>query len=71
MWAQIIFTNGISISSYIIQGEDAEDFNPDRFIDENGQLIPPISDTRDGMSVNYIRSYSLIEFLPFPHDCRR
>ncbi|PPQ78648.1 hypothetical protein CVT25_010543 [Psilocybe cyanescens] len=30
-----------------IYGQDAEDFNPDRFIDEQGGLIPAIADTKD------------------------
>ena len=31
------------------QGPDADDFNPDRFIGENGELLPPVADTRDGV----------------------
>lgn len=31
------------------QGPDADDFNPDRFIDDNGELLPPVADTRDGV----------------------
>ena len=31
------------------QGLDADDFNPDRFIGENGELLPPVADTRDGV----------------------
>jgi hypothetical protein len=30
------------------QGDDADDFNPDRFIDGNGQLSPALADTKDG-----------------------
>lgn len=32
------------------QGADADDFNPDRFIDANGQVTPAIADTKDGAS---------------------
>jgi hypothetical protein len=31
-----------------MQGGDADDFNPDRFIDDVGQLVPAIADTKDG-----------------------
>jgi hypothetical protein len=47
-------TVGLPFSFHHMQGEDADDFNPDRFIDENGQLAPPIDDTRDGVSFIYI-----------------
>ena len=30
---------------------DADDFNPDRFIDEKGELLPPIADTVGGGSI--------------------
>ena len=32
------------------QGPDVEDFNPDRFIGEDGKLLPALADTKDGMS---------------------
>ena len=32
----------------VSQGADADDFNPDRFMDENGQVTPPLADTKDG-----------------------
>ena len=40
------------------QGEDANDFNPDRFIDERGQLSAALADTRNGGV-----------FLHIPHFC--
>jgi len=33
----------------IPQGPDVDGFNPDRFIDEHGQLLPALVDTKDGM----------------------
>ena len=36
--------------THILQGEDADEFNPDRFIDEHGQLSPALVDTKDGAS---------------------
>ena len=35
-----------------LQGPDANDFNPDRFIDEHGELSPALIDTKDGMLLN-------------------
>lgn len=32
----------------ILQGPDVDDFNPDRFIDEHGQLQSALVDTKDG-----------------------
>ena len=34
--------------SAISQGADADDFNPDRFIDPDGQVTPALADTKDG-----------------------
>ena len=31
-----------------VQGDDADHFNPDRFIGEDGQLSPALADTRSG-----------------------
>jgi hypothetical protein len=39
-----------SLTIVIQQGKDADDFNPDRFIDGGGKLRPPVPDTRDGTS---------------------
>jgi len=44
--------------SAVSQGADADDFNPDRFIDA-GQVTPALADTKDGASsfgVKYIHS---------------
>jgi hypothetical protein len=30
------------------QGDDADDFNPDRFIDDRGKFSSSIADTKDG-----------------------
>lgn len=30
------------------QGPDVDAFNPDRFIDEHGRLLPALVDTKDG-----------------------
>ena len=30
------------------QGDDADHFNPDRFIDDRGQLAPALAGTKDG-----------------------
>lgn len=32
------------------QGPDVENFNPDRFIGKDGDLLPALADTKDGMS---------------------
>jgi len=44
VWLSFVFR-----PSHATQGPDADDFNPDRFIDDNGELLPPVADTRDGM----------------------
>ena len=31
-----------------MQGDDADHFNPDRFISEAGQLSPALADTKNG-----------------------
>ncbi len=31
------------------QGADADDFNPDRFINESGEVSFPLTDLKDGM----------------------
>jgi len=47
----------------VSQGADADDFNPDRFIDTDGQVIPAIAATKDGASVIWpnilVLAYSL------------
>ena len=35
----------------IPKGSDAHVFSPDRFIDVDGNLIPPLPETKDGASV--------------------
>ena len=42
---------GHLLTSAALQGADADDFNPDRFIDADGQVTPAIADTKDGASV--------------------
>ncbi|EEB92885.1 hypothetical protein MPER_08537, partial [Moniliophthora perniciosa FA553] len=34
-------------------GADAEDFNPGRFIDKNGKIMPALADTKDEGHVTY------------------
>ena len=41
---------GISSHTFS-QGTDADDFNPDRFIDSDGQVTPALANTKDGASV--------------------
>lgn len=36
------------------QGTDVDDFNPDRFIGEDGQLLPAASDTKDGTTTLHL-----------------
>jgi len=36
-----------------VYGEDADDFNPDRFIDNDGQLSPPLPDTKNEGHVTF------------------
>ena len=45
-----------SISHPTPQGPDADDFNPDRFIDGNGDITSALADTKDGM---FIRPYNV------------
>jgi len=35
--------------SNFTQGDDADDFNPDRFINKDGGLSPALADTWNGM----------------------
>ena len=44
------FMQDFIVNSSLAQGDDAEEFNPDRFIDENGQLSCSIPETKDGAS---------------------
>ena len=36
------------LTSAVSQGADVDDFNPDRFIDADGQVTPALADTKDG-----------------------
>ena len=47
------------------QGADADDFNPDRFIDADGQVIPAIADTKDGASVIWREIHPFFDSLAF------
>ena len=38
------------LTSAASQGADADDFNPGRFIDADGQVTPALADTKDGAS---------------------
>ena len=38
------------LTSTVSQGADADDFNPDRFIDADGGVTPALADTKDGVS---------------------
>ena len=49
----------LRVSPDISQGADADDFNPGRFIDADGEVTPALADTKDCASV--IRRY----FRPF------
>ena len=40
------------------QGADADNFNPDRFINESGEVLFPLTDLKDGML--FTRLYSII-----------
>jgi len=42
---------GDHLTRPIPQGADADDFNPDRFIDADGNLILALPDTKDGASM--------------------
>jgi len=42
------FPTGDLLVFALSQGADADDFNPDRFIDANGQVTPALADTKVG-----------------------
>jgi hypothetical protein len=46
-YPEFSFLHGVSYTTS--KGPDADDFNPDRFINEHGQLSPALADTKDGM----------------------
>lgn len=48
----VLFCSFAYCHSLTRQGPDANDFNPDRFIDEHGELLPALMDTKDGMLLN-------------------
>jgi hypothetical protein len=47
-----------------IQGDDADDFNPDRFLDEKHELSAPIGDTKDGKA--FYLSFKFVSHPLFP-----
>ena len=55
----------ISPDFVVLQGADADDFNPDRFIDADGQVTPAMADTKDGTSVIKREIYLFIDSLAF------
>ena len=48
----VVFCSFAYCHSSTFQGPDANDFNPGRFIDEHGELLPALTDTKDGMLLN-------------------
>jgi len=64
-----VFFGGHPLTSAVPQGTDADDFNPDRFIDADGEVTPALADTKDGASgFGEKHIYSLTHLLPL---CRR
>jgi len=52
---QTVFVRNVFATKHLLtfafsQGADADDFNPDRFIDADGQVTPALADTKDGVS---------------------
>ena len=52
-----------SPDSAVLQGADADNFNPDCFIDADGQVTPAMADTKDGTSIIKREIYPFIESL--------
>ena len=51
VYVRSVFSQGHLLTSTDSQGADADDFNPGRFLDTDGQITPAIADTKDGSSV--------------------
>ena len=65
----VVFSEEHPLTSAVSQGADADEFNPDRFIDADGEVTPALADTKDGASgFGEKVVYSLIHLLPV---CRR
>ena len=59
------------LTSAVSQGADADDFNPGRFIDADGQVTPALADTKDGTSGFGMNSiHSLTTCFPFAEGDR-
>jgi len=50
VYVRTVFSERHPLTSTVFQGADADDFNPDRFIDADGQVTPALADTKDGAS---------------------
>ena len=51
----MVYVRSVSSKRHILtptvsQGADVDDFNPDRFINADGEVTPPLTDTKDGGS---------------------
>ena len=50
VYVRSVFSEGHPLTYAVSQGADADDFNPDRFIDADGEVTPALADTKDGAS---------------------
>ena len=53
VYVRSVFSQGHLLTSINSQGANADDFNPDRFINADGQMTPALADTKDGSSVTW------------------